>query len=173
MKVHLKYQPENKSNEEMCRELVLEMVDKVVDQTPAKEQSERKRKLEEEDPVASKFSNKEFSVMSKLDPIKLRKVAIQKHEEYLQKIDLGIGFKRIGVLRNRNRIRILREKYSFLLTRTGISKKLSGFLFKRKRILKNMIWFLKKPELRNQRIIRYKRIKYQSQILVTLDHPPY
>ena len=86
-KVHLKYQPENKSNEEMCRELVLEMVDKVVDQTPAKEQCERKRKLEEEEPVASKFSNREFSKKLKFE--RLEKAALQKQEEYLQKIDLG------------------------------------------------------------------------------------
>ena len=75
IKVHLKYQPENKSNEEMCRELVLEMVDKVVDQTPGKdlnvERNELKRKFED----------------SEIDDV--RKVILKTTEEYKNKIALG------------------------------------------------------------------------------------
>ena len=39
IKVHLKYQPAIKSNEEMCRELVLE----IVDESTTQEQSKTKR----------------------------------------------------------------------------------------------------------------------------------
>ena len=95
MKVHLKIQPENKPNEEMCRELVLEIVDesttqeqsktkrKIVDPTPA----ETKRKFEGEESVASKFLDIDFSKKLKFE--RLEKAALKKHEEYLQKIDLG------------------------------------------------------------------------------------
>ena len=88
MKVHLKVQPENKPNEEMCRELVLELVDNVVEKcNPTKDQNELKRKLEE--PVASKFSNRDFSINLKFDSEALEKAALEKHEMYLQKIELG------------------------------------------------------------------------------------
>ena len=40
--MHMKFQPATTSNEEMCRELVLELVDQIVD--PVQEDTERKEK---------------------------------------------------------------------------------------------------------------------------------
>ena len=76
MKVHLKIQPENKQNEELCRELVLEMVENVVENcNPTKglnvERNELKRKFEE----------------SEIDDV--RKVILKTTEEYKNKIALG------------------------------------------------------------------------------------
>ena len=44
MKVHLNIQPEVQSNEEICRELLLEIVDKAVDPAPVQGESGMKRK---------------------------------------------------------------------------------------------------------------------------------
>ena len=85
MKVH---QPRVQTNEEMCRDLVLEIAKNVVEKcNPTKDQNELKRKLEE--PVASKFSNRDFSINLKFDSEALEKAALEKHEMYLQKIELG------------------------------------------------------------------------------------
>ena len=94
MKVHLKIQPENKTNEEICRELVLELADNVVETcNPTKdvkvEREELKRKFEGEKSVPSKFLNRDFSVNLKFDSEALEKAALEKHEEYLEKIELG------------------------------------------------------------------------------------
>ena len=94
MKVHLKIQPENKTNEEICRELVLELADNVVETcNPTKdvkvEREELKRKFEGEKSVPSKFLNRDFSVNLKFDSEALEKAALEKHEEYLQKIAFG------------------------------------------------------------------------------------
>ena len=88
MKVHLKYQPE------LCGEVVLETTEHIVEKyNPTKdvkvERDELKRKFEGEESVASKFSNRDFSVNLKFDSEALEKAALEKHEEYLQKIAFG------------------------------------------------------------------------------------
>ena len=71
MKVHLKIQPENKSNEEMCKELVDSTQEGAVDTTPL----QRKRKIEES-------VNRDFTIKHvkrvKFDPNKLEKAALEK-----------------------------------------------------------------------------------------------
>ena len=91
MKLHLKLQPVTTGNEEMCRELLLELVDQIVDPVQedterkekhvnsAQEHSERKRKFEE----PSKFFNNNPYLE------KLKKVALHQQEEYEEKVNLG------------------------------------------------------------------------------------
>ena len=79
MKVHLKIQSENKPNEELCRELVFEVVDNVIEKCNSTnvhkvEKNELKRKLEETETD---------------DDDNVRKVILLKTEEYKKKIALG------------------------------------------------------------------------------------
>ena len=90
IKVHLKYQPENKSNEEMCRELVLEMVDKVVDPSSTPERTGTKRKYSDSTQEYHLDSRKhEENHLALIDMKALRKAALKNSEEYKEKINLG------------------------------------------------------------------------------------
>ena len=88
LNVHLKYQPATKSNEEMCRELVMELVDQIVD--PAQEYTERKEKhvnsAREHSGRKRKFEEPSKFFNTDPDLKKLKKAALQKQEEYEEKV---------------------------------------------------------------------------------------
>ena len=77
MKVHLKIQPENKSNEEMCKELVDSTQESAVDTPPL----QRKRKIEE-----SVNRDVKHVKRVKFDSNKLEKAALEK--DALEKVAL-------------------------------------------------------------------------------------
>ena len=91
MKVHLKYQPVTTSNEEMGRELVLELVDQIVD--PVQEDTERKEKhansAQEHSERKRKFAEPSKFFNNNPDLEKLKRAALQKQEEYEEKVNLG------------------------------------------------------------------------------------
>ena len=91
LKVHLKFQPVTKSNEEMCRELMLELVDEIVD--PVQEDTERKEKhansAQEHSERKRKFAEPSKIFNNNPDLEKLEKAALQKQEEYEEKVNLG------------------------------------------------------------------------------------
>ena len=92
MKVHQNIQPEIhlKSNEEICRELLLELVDKAVDPTPAQGGSGMKRKYFDSTQEYHLNSRKhEENDLVSIDMKALRKAAVKNSEEYKEKINLG------------------------------------------------------------------------------------
>ena len=93
MKLHLKLQAQTqpKSNEEMCREIVFDLVDGFVD--PVQEDTERKEKHVNSAQEHSK-RKRNFEEPSKFfttdpDLENLEKAALQKQEEYEEKVNLG------------------------------------------------------------------------------------
>ena len=103
MKVHLQYQTKihTKSNVELCRELVLEIAGKVVNSQPTEGvnlvRTGTKRKFNEEinQQVVAEFLNKDLSIIPSFDLETLEKAALEKHEEYQQKIALGAALYKI------------------------------------------------------------------------------
>ena len=90
MKVHLKIPNGIQSNEEICRELLLEIVDKAVDSTPPQGGSGMKRKYFDSTQEYHLDSRKhEENQLTLIDMKAIRKAALKNSEEYKEKINLG------------------------------------------------------------------------------------
>jgi hypothetical protein len=93
MKVHVKYnQPEKyeakiQTNEEMCRELVLDLVDKAIGKVD--EPTATKNDWEDVKQAGMKRKYNEVASVNKIDTQALKKALLKKSQEYSEKVSLG------------------------------------------------------------------------------------